>query len=149
VAGRFSNHLDYALEQLQRIAIEPEQAASIAQSAIAKLRGRTCPGCGVYFIAAKWNQYYHSRACSVHVRYKRYLQQQIERLRSAHVAKWVFEHPANGGVESVIVEMYGRTCVGCGVYFETKTATKRYHTRACRVRAREKHYWQQATSSTP
>jgi hypothetical protein len=145
VAGRFSNHLDYALEQLQRIAVEPEQAASIAQSAIAKLRGRTCPGCGVYFIAAKWNQYYHSRACSTHGCYKRYLKRQMERLLPTGEVKWVIGTPAQGA--SAIVELYGRTCIGCGVYFETKTATKRYHTRACRVRAREKHYWQQATSS--
>ena len=147
MAGRFSNHLDYALEQLQRIAVEPEQAASIAQSAIAKLRGRTCPGCGIYFIAAKWNQYYHSRACSTHGCYKRYLKRQMERLLPTGEVKWVIGNPAQGA--SAIVELYGRTCVGCGVYFETPRANQLYHTKMCGHVDREKHRWSQVAPSLP
>ena len=76
-------HMDYVIEQLQRIVIEPEHAASIAQGVIAKLRGRTCPGCGVYFIAAHGNQRYHVRACSELARSKRYFELQIKRQEEA------------------------------------------------------------------
>jgi hypothetical protein len=65
-------HVDYVIEQLQKIILAPEQAAAIAQNTIAKLRGRTCPGCGVYFIALHGNQKYHVPACGFLARQKRY-----------------------------------------------------------------------------
>jgi hypothetical protein len=63
---------DYVVERLQRIIIDPAQAVTIAQDVIAKLRGRTCPGCGVYFIALHGNQKYHVPACGFLARQKRY-----------------------------------------------------------------------------
>jgi len=65
-------HVDYVIEQLQKIILAPEQSVKIAQNVIAKLRGRTCPGCGVYFIALHGNQKYHVPACGFLHRQKQY-----------------------------------------------------------------------------
>jgi ribosomal protein S27AE len=85
------HYQDYVIERLQRIILDPAQAVTIAQDTIAKLRGRTCPGCGVYFIAAHGNQRYHVRACSELARSKRYFELQIKRQEAALGEKGVRE----------------------------------------------------------
>jgi hypothetical protein len=78
-----SQHVDYAIAEFHRIIRTPEDAAAIAQTAISKLRGRTCPGCGVHYIARHGNQRYHVPACGFLHRQKLYYSRLISRQEAA------------------------------------------------------------------
>jgi hypothetical protein len=78
-----SQHIDYAIAEFHRIIRDPEHAAAIAETAISKLRGRTCPGCGVHYIARHGNQRYHVPACGFLHRQKLYYSRLISRQEAA------------------------------------------------------------------